>query len=77
MKLIIDNRTSLTDAQALQRVGQVVSKGKISEGRFGRQYSCGSVFNDGIVVRVERNAKSERFVIMPDPNPFTAAIANI
>lgn len=68
-KLIIDNRTDLSDSTCLTLVKIVTDKGRISNN--GKQYCYGSVIkvSDGKVdknymVSTDLNKKSDRFIIM-------------
>ena len=72
-KIIIDNRTTLTDAQALELVSKVIRMGRISNG--GKQY-CYAVQFDAInnpglyerpacVIFSGLNKKSDRFILLP------------
>ena len=67
-KIIIENRTKLTDTEALFAVLRVVSKGRISNN--GKQYCYGSriTFNpkSKCMVYTELNKKSDRFIITND-----------
>lgn len=62
-KLIIDNRTKLSDEQALLRVVQVVNEGKISKTSKGVQYCFEVTFKDGMAVYTTANKNSVRFTI--------------
>lgn len=64
MKLIIDNRSSLTDAEALTRCLAVINMGKVSVSQHGKQYCDHSNFED-CYVDVFKRTKSgtETFVI--------------
>jgi len=60
-KMVIDNRTDITDIEALRYVTEVVKVGRVS--RNGTQYSYIVAFNNGITVSSYMNKKSDRFVI--------------
>jgi len=59
-KIIVDNRSSLSDMIALRRVAQVVADGRISNN--GRDYCYFTNFDD-CEIDSFRNAKSDRFVV--------------
>jgi hypothetical protein len=59
-KLIIQNDSSHSDAQALQYVMTVIRQGRVSDE--GRAYNDAR-FVDGVVVASMRNAQSDRFVV--------------
>ena len=62
--LIIDNRTELTDLEAIGLVGEVIKLGRISND--GKQYCYGrGITIDGkrYMVWTDLNKKSDRFVI--------------
>lgn len=64
-KLIIDNRTKLTDLDALTLIKAVVSQGRISKD--GKQYCyiTAMVFEGSkYIVHAILNKKSDRFVIV-------------
>lgn len=64
-KLIIDNRTELTDLEALTLVSRVVNQGRISND--GKQYCYGTgITLDGnqYLIWTDLNKKSDRFVIV-------------
>ena len=67
-KLIIDNRTDLTDAECLPYVQAVIYKGRISNN--DKQYCFLTTFwkdKDTILyVSTELNDKSDRFIIMDE-----------
>jgi hypothetical protein len=66
-KLIIDNRTDLSDFDALVAVINVVWDGRISND--GKQYcylTSMPINEKQYVVSTDLNKKSERFVIMED-----------
>lgn len=60
-KIIIENRTSLSDAEALRRVEQVVREGRISNN--GKSYCYCSRFGDDVFVSAFTNKNSDRFVV--------------
>ena len=64
-KLIIDNRTELSDLDAIDLVRAVINEGRISNN--GKQYCSGIVVRiEGILYGVwtDLNKKSDRFVII-------------
>lgn len=64
-KLIIDNRTGLTDLEALTLVSRVVNQGRISND--GKQYCYGTgITLDGnqYLIWTDLNKKSDRFVVV-------------
>jgi len=64
-KLIIDNRTELSDLDAIGIVAFVVQRGRISND--GKQYCYGSeiLYNNNLyMVYTDLNKKSDRFIIM-------------
>lgn len=64
-KLIIDNRTELTDLEAINLVSRVVKLGRISN--YNKQYCYGSVItieNKEYFIWTHLNKKSDRFVII-------------
>ena len=64
MKLIIDNRTKLSDANAILRVMKVIALGRISETKAGKQYCFVSSFDDCVVcVRKRAKSSTETFTI--------------
>ena len=60
-RLIIENRSSLSDAECLGRVQTIIDGGRVSND--GKQYCYYSVFNDDIGVATFLNKASDRFVI--------------
>jgi len=63
-KLIIDNKTELTDLDAITLVKTVISEGRISNN--GKQYCYGTeitIKNKKYMVWTYLNKKSDRFVI--------------
>ena len=63
-KLIIDNRTELTDLEAITLVSEVIKRGRISND--GKQYCYGtaiSIEDKSYLVTTDLNKKSDRFVI--------------
>lgn len=60
-KIIIENRTCLSDVEALDRVKQVISKGRISKN--GESYCHLTTFTDGTQVSAWLNKSSDRFVV--------------
>jgi len=69
-KLIIDNRTNLSDLDATLLVKQVIAHGRISNDE--KQYCYmttiehqGNDYN----IYTDLNKRSDRFVIMPDRHP--------
>ena len=68
-KLIIDNKTELTDLEAVRLVESVITQGRISND--GKQYCYGTTFTykqKSFVVWTDKNKKSDRFVILNDKN---------
>jgi len=66
-KIIIDNRSDLSDLDALMVVINIVRDGRISNDE--KQYCYLSVmqfYNKHYVVSTDLNEKSDRFVIMED-----------
>lgn len=64
-KLIIDNRTELTDLEAINLVSRVVKLGRISN--YNKQYCYGIVItieNKEYIIWTHLNKKSDRFVII-------------
>jgi hypothetical protein len=67
-KIIIDNRSDLTDLEAVKLVSIVVKTGRISNNN--RQYCYLSTFLiDGFNYQVstDMNKKSDRFIIVKEP----------
>lgn len=63
-RLIIENHSSLSDAQALDYVAHVIRMGRIS----GNSYCSATRWrNNGIVVYASRNKASDRLVVCDDP----------
>ena len=63
-KLIIDNRTELTDFEAITLVGRVIKQGRISND--GKQYCYGTgiaIEDKEYMIWTDLNKKSDRFVI--------------
>ena len=63
-KLIIDNRTELTDIDAVTLVGKVINQGRISND--GKQYCYGTgitIEDKEYMISTDLNKKSDRFVI--------------
>ena len=63
-KLIIDNRTELTDFEAVTLVGKVIKQGRISND--GKQYCYGTrttIEDKEYMIWTDLNKKSDRFVI--------------
>jgi len=63
-KLIIDNRTELTDLEAVTLVGRVIEQGRISNDE--KQYCYGTgitIEGKEYMVWTDLNKKSDRFVI--------------
>lgn len=67
-KIIIDNRSSLSDSQVLDCVAQVIQKGRISN--YGKQYCYLSTFSvsdaPDLVIATDLNEKSDRFIAYDD-----------
>ena len=67
-KIIIDNRTTLTDAQALEYVGRVIRMGRVSNDGKQYCYACSFPALNGLPavdVFSGLNAKSDRFILLP------------
>ena len=65
-KLIIDNRTELTDLEAVTLVSKVINQGRVSND--GKQYCYATIAKVGGVeyaVYTDLNKMSDRFVITP------------
>lgn len=63
-KLIIDNRTELTDLEAVTLVSRVIAQGRISNN--GEQYCYGTritIEDKEYMIWTDLNKKSDRFVI--------------
>mgnify|MGYP006428919481 CR=1 FL=1 len=64
-KLIIDNRTDLTDAECLPYVERVINRGRISNNN--KQYCYATSFEKDketiLIVITDLNSKSDRFTI--------------
>lgn len=61
-KMIIDNRSSASDTDALRCVIEVIYQGKIQNN--GSPYCCLTTFNDYMVmIHSSVNKKSDRFVV--------------
>jgi hypothetical protein len=63
-KLIIDNRTELTDFEAVVLVSRIIKRGRISNN--GKQYCLGTgitIEDREYMVWTDLNKKSDRFVI--------------
>ena len=63
-KLIIDNRTKLTDFEAITLVGKVINLGRISNN--GKQYCYGTgitIEGKEYMIITDLNKKSDRFII--------------
>ena len=64
-KIIIENRSSLDNMQAMSLVSQVVASGRISnDGKQYCYYSTGAVDGKPIGVDSFLNKKSDRFVVV-------------
>lgn len=62
-RLIIENRTSLSDQAALEKVIAVVKMGKISQHGKNDGYCFHTSFEDGTEVWTAKNKGSDRFVV--------------
>jgi hypothetical protein len=63
-KLIIDNRTELTDLEAVTLVGKVINQGRISNDSKQYCYGTGITIEDKeYMIWTDLNKKSDRFVI--------------
>ncbi len=49
-KIIIYNKTELSDEEAMKRVLMVIQEGKISQTKRGKQYCFATSFKSGVVV---------------------------
>ena len=69
-KIIVENRSSLSDSQCLVVVGEVIEKGRISNN--GKQYCYATRFTGptSCVVVTDLNKCSDRFVVIDD-KPIT------
>lgn len=64
-KLIIDNKTNLTDLDAINLVGRVIKQGRISNNNKQYCYGTGITVDDkDYMVWTDLNKKSDRFVII-------------
>lgn len=63
-KIVINNTSSFSDEEALQRVAKVVSHGRISN--FGNDYCFVTLWTDGCMVQSVRNEKSDTFHVLND-----------
>lgn len=64
-KLIIDNRTDLSDLDILIMIGKVIGSGRISNN--DKQYCYGTAFKvdkEEYMVYTDLNKKSDRFIII-------------
>ena len=63
-KLIIDNRTELSDINAVTLVGKVINQGRISNDNKQYCYGTGITIEDKeYMIWTDLNKKSDRFVI--------------
>lgn len=63
-KFIIENRCAdISPMMALERVLQVMERGKISKTSKGEQYCFATTFSDNTIIYADKNKKSDRFVI--------------
>lgn len=60
MRIIIDNRSALTDQQAVDRVGDHMLQPSQVE---GRAYLAGALYQDNVLVTHDENKASHRFVL--------------
>ena len=49
-KIIIHNKTELSDEEAMKRVLMVIQEGKISQTKRGKQYCLATTFKSGEVI---------------------------
>jgi len=64
-RIIIENRTNLSDAEAVQRALTVMRGGKVSGSGDRAQYCYCTTFGDRVVVWASRNrGGSDRLVVM-------------
>lgn len=68
MKIIIHNRAKLPDLDAVSGVFKILQRGKISEGRFGRQYCHLSANADMSVSCVLYSADTATFYVNQAPD---------
>jgi len=64
-KLIIENRTALSDIESLDLVSRVIEEGRVSNDN--KQYcyvSIGNINHSSYAISTDLNKKSDRFVIM-------------
>jgi len=63
-KLIIENRTELTDLEAINLVGKVINQGRISNNGKQYCYCTGIIIKDKkYMIYTDLNKKSDKFVI--------------
>ena len=60
-RIIIENRSNVSDSEALDYVGIVIQQGRISNDN--KQYCYVTKFCDGITVSTDLNKASDRFVV--------------
>lgn len=63
-RLIIENRSRKSDAEALEYAARVVGGGRISDS--GLSYCHVTTFRTGVVVAAYRNKSSDRLVILDE-----------
>ncbi len=68
-RLIIENRTYLTDVMILNKIMAVVNMGKISQYGGEDGYCAHTTFHDGTEVWCAKNKGSDRFVVAYSSNP--------
>ena len=64
-RIIIENRSSISDLDALEHVRRVMVDGRVSN--YGKQYCYYTAFGSGIGVATDLNKRSDRFVVVDDP----------
>lgn len=61
-RIIIDNRSSLSDVDATLAVAKVIEQGRISNDN--KQYCYLTTFTNGLVVATDLNKKSDKFIVI-------------
>jgi hypothetical protein len=62
-RIIIENRTKMPIDDAMVYVMHVISQGRVSESKLGKQYCYVTTWKDGTIVYSEKNKASDRFVV--------------
>ena len=67
-RIIINNETKLTDAEALALVSSVVAEGKVSSGRFGEQYCYATVYKTEniAILCTKQSQNTDTFLIVEE-----------